>query len=241
VRAAIKDKGFKDVKAFAAANSLAYESLISVLSGRRGLSKERFRIYAKMLDVPMNWLRDGPSHSVVLDTSLIVSRMVSWNFTPTEAMDGGNTLRRVSTPHYSRRVEAPFSVPLVQPKRLFAAYCDGTTDVALIEGTMLLCSEWHPKKAEMVAAVEGAAEEHAAPLLRELLPHDKKPPTIGYLLREAKHDTERVLPFFRQYDDVHACPATPGKPVRLPVEVPPQHEIIGMIHAFWRGVFLNGG
>ena len=222
MRAAIKQNGFRDVKAFCRDKDIAYESLISVLSGRRNLSEERAILFAEILDVPVKWLQHGPSgqngHNT-LDRSIPVKQVISYNFTPTVDLAAGdpnraigNPLRLANNPHLIKRVEPPIAIPGLALEKTYAAICDGTTDVALIDGTMMLCSDYPtPEK-----------PTHRKPL-----------PQIGYLIAETRQDTHRVLPFLRQYGDIYACPAEPHKAWKLPMNMPSHHDILAVIHYFW--------
>src|SRR5256885_15863137 len=59
LKAAIAHKGYQTLRAFAAANDLKYETVMSQANDKRRLTEERAESYAPLLDVTPGWLLHG--------------------------------------------------------------------------------------------------------------------------------------------------------------------------------------
>lgn len=204
LKAAILAKGFPSTKAFSKDAGLPYESLNSVVSGKRNLSPSKAESYANLLGVPVSWLFGKDTlatngHATEIDTRVQVLHICSpkWTSRP----------ERIPV-HVPTLVEFPLTVRRVQRADLFAAFCDDPVGPSLQRGSYVIC-------AKMAALKAGA-------------------PKIGFLVRETNAKFHRILPWFHiGRDGEHVNPAEPDDVVRLEPVAPDGVELIGLIVAAW--------
>jgi hypothetical protein len=205
--AAIKDRGYSSVAAFAKATKLPYEALASATAARRKLSQEKAEQYAGALRVPVDWLMFGTTAPAApgekqYDTRIPVEVVVTAKWT--DAAFG--------TDHVPQAVDFPMAVRMPRTE-LFAAYCDDPISPCLQRGAYIICVKMpSASKLQMPRLGYLVREKHGEGLFR-------------------------VLPWFALGNSgKHATPVEGSKTLRLEPTAPDDVELLGAIVTTWSSV-----